>query len=420
MKFIKYLWLTVASIVSIVILWINLQLYTGSNSIGNQKGDVIKQLNFLENELKTNDLGTRMQNLFPEGLMFVNALYGLSWCELALGDSTDEIVKQRALAEALYSFNEINSSLAQATFHSGLEPEFGIFYCGWRNYLLSKILLVDTSFENAGLFIHTFKAQSQEISLAMERSSTPYLASYGNQFWPGDQFVAMASLSNYNRVFEPRYKSALDAWMEDVKQWLDPFTDLVPHKVDGLTKGAIEEGARGSSIGLILRMLGDIDPKFGKDQFEFMKRSFLTTTFGLPSVREYPIGITGNGDIDSGPVIFDVGFSATIMMIGTLSMYDHRTEADELYKTIHAFGACRSSQKRKSYILGALPMADAFIAWGRATDYATSKKNGLIPSKFWALWFQLRSLLIFALLWLPFFGRKMFNKIRNSYFSKPE
>ena len=175
----RYLLICVLSVFTFFILWINVGLHQEDDTRTEQKKDVLLQLNFLETELKQHNLGERMQQLFPEGYVFIHALYGLSWCELALADSLqDEALKVKALQEALYAFDQINSDKARSTFQIELIPEYGIFYCGWKNYLLSKILQVDRTFKGHESYETLFKQQSKEIEEALNLNKSPYLESY--------------------------------------------------------------------------------------------------------------------------------------------------------------------------------------------------------------------------------------------------
>ena len=403
----RYLLIFILCVLTIPILWINIGLHQEDDSRTEQKEDVQLQLNFLETQLKQNNLGERMQQLFPEGYVFIHALYGLSWCELALADSLqDKKLKEKALQEALYAFDQINSERGMSTFQIELVPEYGIFYCGWKNYLLSKILQVDSTFKGHEAYEAIFKEQSKEIAEAVKQSKSPYLESYTGHAWPADMCVAMASLSNYEKVYTPTFESDIHTWLVKVKSTLDPVTHLIPHKVFPETAATIE-GPRGSSLGLSLRLLGEVDPVFGKEQFALDRAHFITTQFGLPAVREYAKGNDNLGDIDSGPVILGVGFSATIVMIGTMCMYDDATLAHQQYKTIHAFGFETKNDQEKKYLFGALPMADAFIAWGRATDLHYSSTQPNVSSKNWRLPFHLLSMLVLLIVWMPLYWRNM-------------
>jgi hypothetical protein len=347
-----------------------------------------------------------MQHLFPEGFVFVNALYGLSWCELVLSDPKhDPALKCRALQEALYAFNEIDSEKARWTFDSALDPEYGIFYNGWRNYLLSKILSIDTTFQGSRTYIQKFKTQCALINKALNnKSGTPYLESYELQSWPADMFVAMASLSNHDRIFKSQYATVANCWLTKVKARLDTITGLIPHKVKPVS-GQPTEDARGSSMVLTLRMLAEINNDFAKEQFATFRSNFVTTTFGLPSVREYPEGKYGIGDIDSGPVILGVGFSGTIASIGMFSLLDARDLAERQYNTINAFGFERINKNEKRYLFGKLPMADAFISWGRSTGWAYDSEKPVSGN--WLMKFHGISVLTLLLFWILFFRKKI-------------
>lgn len=372
-----------------------------------RKADIILQLNFLEKELKEHHLGDRMQGIFPEGFVFTNALYGLSWCEYGMSDSATSI-KARALKEALFAYGQINSEKARSIFDPGLQPEHGIYYTGWNNYLLSKILLLDSNVVNKEAYKQLFSKQCELIAGALRNSGSPFLQSYENNSWPADMCVAMASLGNYDRLFTPKYGGLIAEWISNVKLKLDPNTQLVPHKVNAAT-GATIIGARGSSISLIIRLLAEIDSNFASEQYKAYRENFVATVLGLPSIQEYPKGQTGSGDIDSGPVIGGVGFAGTIVSIGTFSVAGDSVLADQQYKTIHAFGMSYKTADTKAYLFGQLPVADAFIAWGRSSGLNHENINP--PSPFWRFKFHIISVVAITMVWLLYFSRTIFSRL---------
>lgn len=402
----KYVAIVILSVISIVVISINVKLYAENYIEAEKKKDILLQLNFLESALKYENQGERMQQVFPEGYVFLNALYGLAWCELALSDTGDKKIKSKALQESLYAYENIDSEYARLFFPADLNPPYGIFYCGWKNYLLSKILSVNDTFPGSERYISQFGIQSEQIVNALNASACPFPESYGGQSWPADVFVAMASVSNHDKIFAPKYQQIIADWIRLVKGRLDPETGLVPHKVDA-ENGKTLQGARGCSMGLILRMLGEMDRGFANEQFEKMRNNFIGNTVGIPSVREYPKGQHGSGDIDSGPVIFGVGFSATIVMIGTFSLYNLHDLADQQYKTVHAFGFDRKTEDKKMYLRGKLPMADAFIAWGRATTLNYSNDDDFSTPGSWGWKFHFFSVFILLSCWALFYRKKL-------------
>lgn len=399
MKLIKYFIFFLIALFSIFLIWINCQLHTENFDKNERKNDIICQLNFIEKELKENNLGERMQRIYPEGYIFSNVLYGLAWSEIGIID-TNYLIKQRAIKEALFAYNQINLPSSISHFDSTLVPKNGIFFLGWSNYLLSKILLIDTTFDERKIYKNIFISNSNEIVKSIQLTHTTYLQSYESQSWPADMFVAMASISNFNKCYSDKYSSTLINWIQDVKLKLDPKTKLVPHKVDYLT-GETIEGSRGSSMSLIIRLLSDIDIDFAKEQYSKYLKYFVTSTFGLPSIYEYPNGQKGDGDIDSGPVILGKGFSGTIVSIGSHASIGNYQLADNQYKTINAFGIGRKSSNMKKYLFGRIPISDEFIAWSRTKELNNNKINE--NSFLWSLKFHIYSVLILALLWFIFF-----------------
>ncbi len=112
----KYIFLVLFILITYFLSSVNIKLHTQNYTRTEQKEDIILQLNFLESELKNNNLGDRMQKIYPEGYVFINALYGLAWCELSLADLKDSILKRRALNEALFAYNNLNSEQAKKIF----------------------------------------------------------------------------------------------------------------------------------------------------------------------------------------------------------------------------------------------------------------------------------------------------------------
>ena len=295
-----------------ILAYINIRLHTIPKIEDQEetKQDVVLQLNFISNELRNNNLGVSTQQLYPEGFVFINTLYGLAWTEVGKSEKEDAELHKRALLESRFAYKEVSSEYAQSIFDLDLKPENGVFYSGWKNFLLGKILSIQEKKDS--LETKEFVSTCDSIAKAISQSNTPYLESYYDASWPADNFVAVASLKLHDKIFEPKYDTIIKNWITKVKAHLDPETGLIPHATDA-TNGATGIGGRGSSICLMLIFLADIDPAFAQEQFEIFKSKFPITRFGFLAVREFPEGKVGYGDSDSGPVIWDIGFSATVV-----------------------------------------------------------------------------------------------------------
>lgn len=119
-------------------------------------------------------------------------------------------------------------------------------------------------------------------------------------------------------------------------------------------------------MALMLIFLRDIDFQFAQDQFRLFNKNFVDSQFGLTGIREYATGQSGNGDIDSGPVILGFGGAATIVGMQTLSLYGEDESGLKVRNAVEAFGIPIQREAHKQYLGGKLPIADAFIAWGHS------------------------------------------------------
>lgn len=330
--------------------------------------------------------GLRMQNYFPEGFVFQNALYGLTWCDL-INQDTDSSIRNEAILEIDWAIDELLSENGTYIFQEELPLKYGVFYRGWTNYLIGRRLLLDKKSQR---LLDIYETNRKDISQAFNTSESPYLESYNKACWPADNVIAISSLAlEYDiNISTSGPLKFYDTWFSKVQDRLDTF-GRIPHAVDWKSGECIQD-SRGNSMSLMLCFLQDINHNFVKEQFQSYKKNFLDYRLGLPGIREYPKGVVGQGDVDSGPVIWDIGGAASIVGQRTMAINREWNTYEGLRNSIEAFGAAYTWQGQKKYVFGQMPMADAFIAWGKA---------GHKPSEFhtslnWRWKFQLGSLLI--------------------------
>ena len=202
--------------------------------------------------------------------------------------------------------------------------------------------------------------------------------------------LCVASLSLYDQLFEPRYTQTIKTWLAAVKSQLNDTP------LSSAENGGVKEPARGSSMALMLIFLHDIDPQFARHEFLLFKKYFVDDKFGLTGIREYVQGETGNGDIDSGPVVLGFGGAATIVGIQTLSVFDNHELSIKVRNEVETFAVPLQDGDHKQYLLGILPIVDAFIAWSHS-----GIKKQLHPALLFVE-FHLLSLFVVALLSLAF------------------
>jgi hypothetical protein len=354
--------------------------------------DVYYQLKYISTQIKEG-ADDDMQNDYPEGFMFLHCIYSLSWCDLIRGLDASSAIYQEGIKEVDHSIVAINSDRSKQIFTREQALEYGAFYTGWSNYVLAQKLSVTLPENRNQDKVVFYKNQCNRIAETLMRSESPFLTSYQSRAWPSDMMPTIASLMLHDKLFPPVYQGVISQWIDKVKQVLDPTTGLIPHESDFITGKAIE-GARGSSQSLLLCFMAEIDADFGKQQFERYSELFIEEKFGLPFLREYPKGQNGKGDIDSGPVIWNIGTAATIVGQRTMATYGNWNHYQALRNSIEAVGMSFTANKEKKYLFGSLPVADAFIAWSNSVEL-----NGMVkPQNGWRIQFHLISLLIATLL----------------------
>jgi hypothetical protein len=351
-----------------------------------------------------------MQQLFPEGHLFSYVLYGLAWVEQGMAVPAGDPLRAQAAGQARWALDQALTDEARRPFNEELDPPFGVFYAGWTNWLRAGVLLLAPPDQRDPALAAAFGHACDQIGAAFTRAHTPFLPAYPGAAWPVDSAVAVASLRMHDRLGSPRFSAVIQRWREGTRARLDPASGLIPHRVDP-TDGRALEGARGTSQAVLARMLAEIDPAWAAAQYAAFRRRLVTTRLGLPGVREFPAGVEGGGDVDSGPLVLGVSMSATVVMAGAARVHGDGELAAALAGTMEFFGLAFTWGGQKRYALGLLPVGDAFIAWSlgarRWSDDEPPAGHPRLLPLLWRLPIHLLTLALLAPLgWLLFRRRR--------------
>lgn len=398
-RILRWLYLIFIGLITLLALVVNLRLYTGTDT-----GDVVEQLRFIRSALE-NGAADEMQSYFPEGYFFSYALYGLAWVDLGIDQGG---LREQALTEARWALAHLDSEAGRAVFSPSLNPHYGVFYVGWSNWLRGGILKLQPADARDEAEIERFRMEADNLATAYADSETPFLSAYPGQAWPVDNVVAVASLALYGNMFDSeRYSDTVSQWLEDAQTQLDPTTGLLPHQVDAQT-GEMLDGARGSSQSIINRFLPVIDPVWAQSQYTLFREQFATTILGIPGIREYPLGLDGVGDVDSGPLIAGISLSATVVTAGAARLQGDDALADPIFNAGEALGMSISLGGAKRYAFGLLPIGDAFVAWAKSAVPLTVipsiqlQNPPPIVNPGWRIPIHLVTAVLLLILWLPF------------------
>ncbi|HSH94810.1 MAG TPA: hypothetical protein VK968_11740 [Roseimicrobium sp.] len=137
------------------------------------------------------------------------------------------------------------------------------------------------------------------------------LPSYPDMYWLTDNFAALAALQRYDQIFGSKLgRVKVDALSSIKRRFLDADTGMLSTYVDP-KGGRSLQGPRGVAQMYGLHFLWDFDALFAREQYERAQTHLILNSHGVAAVREFPKGVEGRPDIDSGPVIFGLGASAS-------------------------------------------------------------------------------------------------------------
>lgn len=369
-KVLKNLFKTFVIIIGMILLYIIWKWNYTPTFVHDEKStynaSVYAQLQFLKSE-SNNGAAARLQNDYPEGYVLFYSIYGLTWAEFIKNLKKDNDKYEEGISEIEKSLTALKDSITLSRFHQNLPLEYGAFYRGWTNYLLGKYLDILPSKNKKKQDVLTFKKNCSDIACALDKYKHPFLETYTESSWPADVVVAMASLKLHDNLFDDEYAKSINKWMSDIMSHLDPDTDLIPHLIDG-NSGRMLQGARGSSQSLMLPFLFELDTILAKGHYEIYKARFLFENYGVYGIYEFPDGTKMESDVDSGPVIFGLGASATIASQRTFYVFGDRKYSKRIRNQNEITGFPITIHNKKRFLAGKMLMADVFIAWANSLE----------------------------------------------------
>jgi len=344
------------------VLFFNLRLYNAPPLPSSDHAIAPSLMKQLKANRKAIDNGApaAMQRLFPEGAYFCYVLHGLTWVEAALRQPD---LTEQAIDEAKHALLKLDSQECKSPFSPDLPPDHGMFYSAWKAHLQAGLVLLQEG-QNAP-DLESLQAQCDSIVDSLSGAESPFLASYRGCVWPCDTVPAIHALKIYDHVTEEnRYQDVIVKWVSDVSERFDPGTGLISHTAN-VHDGHPNSGARATSQVVMLRMLPDIAPQLSGQQYEIFRNRYLNTLIGIPCVREYPTGVYGEGDIDSGPLIFERCLSGTVFMIGLTQIYGDQEVANAIATTGEVVGLPWTNSDEKRYVGGVLPVGDIMVTYSQ-------------------------------------------------------
>jgi hypothetical protein len=307
-----------------------------------------------------------MQRVFPEGWFFSHALYGMAWINVGMQSPADLPARLRAVAEARWVLSQMDTPQGLAPYMATTQVPHGVFYLGWKNRLLGGLLQLLPTEQRTPADVDRFHEYSRALGAAYRESQGANLEAYRGQAWACDNVVALSSLRLHDALFGTDHQPQIAAWLARAQAALDPESGMIPHQVRVHPEVPLETRPRGSSQVYILSFLSELDPAFGRDQYERFRQRFVVDWCGYLPVREYAVGASGRGDIDSGQLILGISPSATVVSIAAARANGDWELAKRNIVLSETIGFPWSSCGEKRFAFGQLVVVDAFLAWAKS------------------------------------------------------
>jgi len=212
-----------------------------------------------------------------------------------------------------------------------------------------------------------FDARHDAIVTALARrfSASPngLVETYPSEVYPVDNAAALGALALHARAKHRTPAPGLTRGLEAIRtRAIALDTGLLAQAVDADTAAPRDPG-RGSGSALGAYFLAYADQAMSASLYRAVHRELFRTIIGFGVVLEHPASCdkcAGRADIDSGPVVFGFGVSATGFAIGASRANDDRDAFASLYATAHLFGAPFDEAATRTFATGG-PLGDAIL-----------------------------------------------------------
>jgi hypothetical protein len=225
----------------------------------------------------------------------------------------------------------------------------------WLGYValaLSVHRQVDPNFPHVELHDKLIGALRKRI----EANPTGLFQTYPNETYPVDVSASVAAIAVHGRQSRST-NEFVNTWLEQFRdRYLDGDTGYLMQSTNGTVRGI----PRGSGTSLSAYFLGFADRSTAEAMFQALRKEGDRDLFGFSTIREFPEGVQGSGDIDSGPVIFGSSVSATGFTLASARRFEDRQLFRRLNNTASLWGVPFTSAHGKGHAVGG-PLGDAIL-----------------------------------------------------------
>lgn len=318
---------------------------------------------WIDGDLAQSKFKTGSSRIDGEWLFATYMMGGMGFGQMALEHPELREQNGRRMVHCIEKLIEPRARVFDSDAWGGTDPlrtlnggdDHGAFL-GYLNLLLSLHRMVDPHSK--------FAALNDAITATLVRRfrSAPLLLlqSYPGEVYPVDNAAGIGSIGLYDRATGADHHFLLGALSARFRRdYVDQPTGLLIQLVHPVT-GVRLDAPRGSGTCLAIYFLSFADRALSRDLWKAVRGELQATVLRFGVIREYPPGINGRGDYDSGPILFGYGFTATGFAIGASRVNADEASFRALYSTAHLFGLPSDEDEFRRYASGG-PIGDAIL-----------------------------------------------------------
>lgn len=174
-----------------------------------------------------------------------------------------------------------------------------------------------------------------ELERRFAADPTGVFETYPGERYPVDAAMGIAALALHAKTTHGVLPEVVRSWPVGTTQ-RDRTTGLLVQSIEA--DGSRRDGPRGSGTLLAAYALGLADLTLAEDLYDAAVRELYGEIAGFGMMREYPQGVDGGGDIDSGPIVLGYGVSATGFALASARRFHDDERFAHLFATSQLFG----------------------------------------------------------------------------------
>lgn len=236
----------------------------------------------------------------------------------------------------------------------GLPGGRGHAYLGYSNLALSMLRLVHPTTRFAK--VHDDLTEG----LARRLSSAPHglFETYPGEAYPADISLVAASIALHDCATGTKERDFWAGWKNKFTKWIDPQSGLF-FQAGNVDSGRPTAPPRASGSGLVAFAFSFIDKPIAQRLYSGLAHA-RADVLGYGGIREYPVGLEGSGDIDSGPVVLGVSVSATGFTLASAKLQGDFALFTQLHRTADFWGVPMHRTNGMRYLSGG-PLGNAIL-----------------------------------------------------------